>query len=186
MESFEQVCKVVLENEGYAVSGNVKFPIARRTRKAEYEEFQTHGYEVDLVGANRKRLILGEVKSYLGSGGVSRQNFRGLADESRRTSFNRYRVFNDPDLHATLTQEACGRYGYQPNEVEWRLYVGKFAKGHERDVTDYLAALATPVTVVTLEEITSALIDTATGKNIYVDDPVVMTVRALKLAGRLS
>ena len=88
MESFEQVCKVVLENEGYIVTGNVKFFVRRQTRKAAYDEFQTHGYEIDLgVGASSERLILGEVKSYLGSQGVNRQSFRGLANESRRTSF---------------------------------------------------------------------------------------------------
>ena len=49
MEAFEHVAKVFLESKGYAVSTNVKFPIRRRTKKQAYEEYQEHGYEVDLV-----------------------------------------------------------------------------------------------------------------------------------------
>jgi hypothetical protein len=45
MESFEHLCKVALEAEGYVVTGNVKFFVRRLTRKSTYEEHQTHGYE---------------------------------------------------------------------------------------------------------------------------------------------
>lgn len=185
MESFEQVCKVVLESEGYVVTGNVKFFVRRQTRKATYNEFQTHGYEIDLVGAKCERLILGEVKSYLGSQGVSRQSFRGLADESRSTSFERYKVFNDPNLRTAVAERACKRYCYQPDQVEWRLYVGKFAAGHEADVRGHLETLDPPVVVVGLQEIADALVESAT-RPTYVDDPVIMTVKALKEADRLA
>ncbi len=66
MESFEHLCKVALEAEGFAVTSNAKFPVRRRTRRVEYEEYQTHGYEIDLVGARGDGLVLAEVKSFLG------------------------------------------------------------------------------------------------------------------------
>ncbi|HLI55555.1 MAG TPA: hypothetical protein VKY26_00855, partial [Actinomycetota bacterium] len=121
MESFEQVCKVALEAEGFVVTGNVKFFVRRRTRRAAYEEFQEHGYEVDLVGARGDRLVLGEVKSYFGSRGVNRQGFRGIADVSRRTDFERYKLFNDPELRAEVMAKACKLYGYDSAQVEIRL-----------------------------------------------------------------
>jgi hypothetical protein len=43
MESFEHVCKVALEAEGFVVTTNVKFPVRRQTRRADRDEFQTYG-----------------------------------------------------------------------------------------------------------------------------------------------
>jgi hypothetical protein len=41
-----------LEAEDLVVSGGVKFAVKLPTRKAAYIEEETHGYEVDLVGAH--------------------------------------------------------------------------------------------------------------------------------------
>ena len=59
MEAF---AAVALESEGYVVSEAVKFPVTLQTKKAAYAEIQTHGYEVDLVGARRDRLVLATVQ----------------------------------------------------------------------------------------------------------------------------
>ncbi len=67
MEGFEHLVKVALEAEQFIVSANLKFPVTMRTRKKDWEEEQTHGYEVDLVGARRNLLVLASVKSYFGS-----------------------------------------------------------------------------------------------------------------------
>ena len=56
MEAFESFVAVALEAEDFVVSSGVKFRVQRRTKKAAYEEWQEHGYEVDLVGARAKRL----------------------------------------------------------------------------------------------------------------------------------
>lgn len=70
MESFEHVCKVALEQEDeaehFVVSTNVKFFVRRKTKKAAYDEYQEHGYEIDLVAARQGRLVLAEVKSFFG------------------------------------------------------------------------------------------------------------------------
>jgi len=94
VEAFEQVVKVFLEAKGYVVTSNVKFPVRRKTKKVKYDEYQTHGYEVDIVAARHDSLILGSVKSFFGSVGVNRQGFRGIADNSRRTDFRNYVIFN--------------------------------------------------------------------------------------------
>lgn len=70
VEAFESFVAIALETEGFVVSEAVKFPVKRKTGKAAYAEEQTHGYEVDLVGARRDRLVLATVKSFFGSRGV--------------------------------------------------------------------------------------------------------------------
>ena len=49
MEAFESFVAIMLEAEGLVVSEAMKFPVALPTKKAAYQEIQTHGYEVDLV-----------------------------------------------------------------------------------------------------------------------------------------
>lgn len=87
MEAFEHLVKVYLEAQGYVVTSNVKFPVKKKTKKTSYDEYQTHGYEIDIVAARNDSLLLGSVKSFFGSGGVSRQCFTGCADTSKKTEF---------------------------------------------------------------------------------------------------
>lgn len=84
VESFEQFVAVALEYEGLVVSEAVKFPVQRITEKRGYEERQTHGYEVDLIGARADRLVLATVKSFLGSRGVVSEHVMGT-DGPRRS-----------------------------------------------------------------------------------------------------
>ena len=46
MEAFEYIVKLSLEQAGYSVTSNVKFPVSRRTQGAGGKEKQTHGYEI--------------------------------------------------------------------------------------------------------------------------------------------
>ncbi len=101
-----------LESEGFAVTSNAKFPVRRKTKRTNYEEHQTHGYEIDLVGARGDQLVLAEVKSYLGSVAVNRQGFIGLADNTKRTYFDRYKLINESELRQEVIKVACNRFGY--------------------------------------------------------------------------
>jgi hypothetical protein len=186
MESFEHLCKVALEAEGFVVTSNVKFFVRRQTRKSAYAEFQEHGYEVDLVAARGDRLVLAEVKSFFGSRGVNRQSFRGLADEAKKADFSGYKLFNDAQLRVEVVSRAGELYGYPLNQIEMRLYVGKFAGGHEQSIRDHFDSFSEPlVRVVGLKEIVDSLMAVAERKT-YKDDPVIMTVKALGAAGRLD
>ena len=86
MESFEQFVAVAMEAEGLIISEAVKFPVQRQTRKLAHDEIQTHGYEVDLIGARGDRLVLATVKSFLGSRGVVAEHVMGTGGtyEARR------------------------------------------------------------------------------------------------------
>lgn len=187
MESFEQVCRVALEAEGYAVSGNVKFFVRRKTRKRGRDEYQTHGYEVDLVGAKAGSLVLAEVKSFLGSGGVSTAGFAGLGEPSGKASkAAQFKLFNERDLRTKVLAQVRKRYGYKADEIEMRLYVGRFRSGHEEAVRGHLAKFRRPpVRVVGLKEIVGQLLQQAERRS-YIDDPVLVTVKALAAADRIK
>lgn len=184
MESFEHLCKVSLEGEGFIVTGNQKFFVRRQTRRSSYDEYQTHGYEIDLVGARGDKLILAEVKSFFGSVGVSRQGFRGLADMTKRHHLERYKVINDDVLRKDIAHLAARQFGYRYDQIEWRLYVGKFARKQEAEIQKHLSMLCPPVRVIALPDIVSKIIALA-GNKTYINDPVVMTVKALSEAGKL-
>src|SRR4051812_20544022 len=93
MEAFEHFCAVALQAEDFVVSSSVKFPVRRQVKKKERVEFQTHGYEVDLVGARGDRIVLATVKSFFGSTGVQAADVIGTSTEA-----GRYRLLNDPEI----------------------------------------------------------------------------------------
>jgi len=129
MEAFEQFVKIALEAEDLVVASGVKFPVKRQVRKAERAEFQTHGYEVDLVGARADSLVLATVKSFFGSLGVTS---RTVAGESGNTGA--YRLLNEPEIRNGVVERAAERFGYDISQVHLRLYVGKWA--HTRGVDE--------------------------------------------------
>jgi hypothetical protein len=192
MEGFEHVVKVALEAEGLIVAGNLKFPVKRKTRKAASEEHQTHGYEVDLVGARRNKLVLASVKSFFGSQGVSISGFRIAGSRSFPKLERLYAFFNEPEIQQGVIQSACDRFGYTPRQIELRLYVGKFkGKNQGADTRHAIAEHLLrpgpglrPVKLIGLDEIVPRLFQLLKSKT-YTNDPVVMTLRALRHAGVL-
>ena len=79
MEAFEQFVAVFLEQQNYVVGSAVKFPFKRQTKRQDRVEFQTHGYEIDLIAARADHIILATVKSYLGSRGVVADHVLGTS-----------------------------------------------------------------------------------------------------------
>jgi hypothetical protein len=175
------------------VSGNQKFHVSIKSRKRDREETQTHGYEIDLVGARQDALVLASVKSFFGSRGVSRHGFRDLSEiadppsDRQHKAFNLYKIFNEPELRTKIIEEAARRYGYSDDQVELRLYVGRF--GNELDRRDITAHLKTvragkgSIRVVALDEIVRSLFSVLESKT-YINDPVISTLKALAEASR--
>ena len=184
MEAFEQFVALAMEDEGLVVSSALKFPVRRLTKKQNYEEWQTHGYEVDLVGANSEKLVLATVKSFFGSRGV-------VADEVMNTSGNggRYYMLNQPDIRDGVVQGACERFGYDQQQVEMRLYVGKFAGGgNEARIRDWAAGQrigGCPLQVVGANVVVERVRQVALSKQ-YRDNPVLATMKVLAATGALA
>ena len=185
MESFEHVVKVYLESSGYTVSCGVKFPVRMRTKaktKDGTKHYQKHGYEVDIVAARHGQLLLGSVKSFFGSRGVNRQGFRGIADRSRRTHFQRYMMFNRLKLRNAILHRASEIYGFPMNQIRLALFVGKFLAADKEDVEAYLSKRG--IDVIGPDVIVEQLL-TLIGNRTYVNDPVITTLRLLHSRGKL-
>ena len=128
------------------------------------------------------------MKSFFGSKGVNRQGFDGIADSSRKTEFGPYRIFNDQAVRNGIIAEAMARYGFPRNSVRIKLFVGRFSPGHRAVIEGHLHALeddGVRMAVEGLEEIMDGLIEEAQ-KRTYINDPVIMTIKALDAAGLLS
>jgi len=187
MEAFEAFVAIALENEGLVVSEAIKFPVKRPTRKAKYEEIQTHGYEVDLVGARRDKLVLATVKSFFGSSGVKAGDVTGESGNAKG-----YMLLNDPVIREGVIDEAAKQYGYRPEQIWLRLYVGKFAapvkRTHEPRIREWCASIkagAGPIEVVGIEEVVAEVRKAASRKQ-YRDNPVLVSMKVLQAAGLLD
>lgn len=189
MESFEQFVAVAMESEGLVVSEAVKFPVQRQTQKATYHEVQTHGYEVDLIGARADRLILATVKSFFGSRGVVAEHVMGTGGDKKARSL--YVLLNDPLVRSQVTAAAAERFGYPVGQVFLRLYVGRFAapvkNTHEIAIRDWAAGQIVgggPIEVFGLPDVIEAVRKAAASKT-YRDNPVLVTMKVLDAAGLL-
>lgn len=186
MEAFESFVALSMGKEGLVVSGATKFMIKRKTKKSVHSEYQTHGYEVDLVGARKDKLVLATVKSFFGSDGVRSKEVSG---ESSASGSAGYKLLNDFELRDAVIEEACKAYGYSRNQVELRLYAGKFAgKNGEQEVRDWARSQIVgsgPIRVYGVNEVVADVKELAKSKT-YIDDPALVAVKVLAFAGSLK
>lgn len=184
LEAFEQFVALAVESEGLVVSEAQKFPVQILTRKAAYAETQTHGFEVDLVGARSDRLVLATVKSFFGSRGVT---YEGVTGTGATASW--YALLNRPEVRETVTRLAAERFGYRVDQVEMRLYAGKFAGGgHEARIRDRCATQIVgsgPIRVVGATDIVAVVREVAGSKS-YRDNAVLTMMKVLDAVGGLS
>ncbi len=181
---------MALEAEGFVVSGGVKFRVKLPTRKAAYAEEQTHGYEVDLVGARADLLVLASVKSAFGSRGVVAEHVTGETSDERASRL--YRLLNDKVVRKRVVTEAAKRYRYRPDQVQLRLYVGRFsgrkAGEHEQRVRAWAAKQRVgcgPIKVVGVREVVRDVREAASDTQ-YRDSAVLVTLKALQEAGQFE
>ena len=187
MEAFEQFVALAMETEGLVVSGPHEVPVRRQTRKAAYAEFQTHGFEVDLIGARSDRLVLATVKSFFGSRGVVADHVMGIGADPRWNSS--YAMLNDPQIRDTVVTGFAERFGFPLDQVEVRLYAGRFAGGgHEERIREWCASQyvgGAPIRVVGAREVVERVREVAAVKT-YRDHPVLATMKVLDATGILS
>jgi len=177
MEAFENFVALALESEGYVVGGPYKFPLTVKTKNKNFEEFQKHGYEVDLIGANHDRLVLASVKSFFGSGGVKFKEVSGLSGK-----ISGYKMLNNPEIRLGILKAVCEKYGYKETQVEFRLYGGHFAsEGQEQQIREWAAAQsigAGPIGIYNATEVVGVVQEMAKHKT-YSDNPSLVAVKAI-------
>ncbi|MER6592544.1 hypothetical protein ABT214_11935 [Micromonospora purpureochromogenes] len=186
MEAFESMVALALEDEQLVVSEAVKFPVPRQTSSG----LQTHGYEVDLVGARSDKLILASVKSAFGSRGIVANHVVGATDDVRARKL--YALLNDPVIRDAVLLAAAERYGYSPSQVHLRFYVGRFAgptRGlDEKRIRDWCGSQTVgggPIEVYGVSDVVDRVIRIAAKKQ-YRDHAVLVTLKALSAAGLLN
>lgn len=193
MEAFESFVALTMEADSQdgrlVVSEAIKFPVTRQTAKTSYIETQTHGFEVDLVGARQDKLVLATVKSFLGSRGVVAEHVMGESQTKRFNSL--YALINDPVVRDAVIDGASGRYGYPIDQIEVRLYVGKFAGDktgeHERVIRKWAANQIVgggPIRVFGLTDIVAAARQVAASKT-YRDNPALVAIKVMEAARML-
>ena len=104
---------------------------------------------------------------------------------------NLYVMLNDPIIREGIVIAAAERYGYPLDQVELRLYVGRFAaptKGsHEAAIREWCAGQhvgSGPISVHGLTDVVDAVREAAASKT-YRDNPVLVTMKVLDAAGLL-
>jgi hypothetical protein len=177
------------EDGRLVVSEAIKFPVTRQTAKTSHVETQTHGFEVDLVGARRDKLVLATVKSFFGSRGVVAEHVMGKSETKRFNSL--YALINEPVVRDAVVEGASKRYGYPIDEIELRLYVGKFAGdktgSHGRLIREWAATQivgAGPIRVFGLPDIIATARQVASSKT-YRDNPALVAMKVMEAAGML-
>jgi hypothetical protein len=193
VEAFESFVALTMEADTedgrLVVSEAIKFPVTRQTAKTSHVETQTHGFEVDLVGARRDRLVLATVKSFFGSRGVVSEHVIGKSQTKRFNSL--YALINDPVVRCAVIDGASKRYGYPIDQIELRLYVGRFAGAktgeHERLIRKWAATQivgAGPIRVFGLKDIIVTARQVALSKT-YRDNPALVAIKVMDAAGML-
>ncbi|GAB2481062.1 hypothetical protein GCM10027063_23990 [Promicromonospora xylanilytica] len=183
MEAFEQFVALALETEGLVVSSALKFRVPKQTTSG----LQTHGYEVDLVGARVDKLVLASVKSFFGSVGVKADHVSGVGVKKEHNSS--YKLFNDTALRDAIITQAAERFGYALDQVELRLYAGKFGPGDNEARTRAWCGSqivgAGPIKVFGASEVVEVVRELARPKQ-YRDSAVLATIKVLDAAGVLT
>lgn len=99
-----------------------------------------------------------------------------------------YALLNEPDVRDTVVNAAAERFGFPPEQVEMRLYVGRFAGGtNEARVRKWAAEQAIgagPLTVIGTDEVVAVVRKVAARKQ-YRDNPVLATMKVLAATGAL-
>lgn len=191
VEAFESFVAVALEYENYVVSSGIKLPVPVRVNPTAGPTEQVHGFEVDLVGARANGLVLATVKSYFGSTGVVSAHVMGEPN-AKPAARKLYRLLNDVDVREKVVAGAADRFGYAVSQVELRFYVGKFAgptRGvHERRIRRWCSEQrvgAGEIKVIGVQQVVDAVLKAAAAKQ-YRDDPVLVAMKVLHAAGRIS
>lgn len=173
-----------MESEGLVVSGALKFNVKRKTRKAAYDEYQTHGFEVDLIGARRDRLVLATVKSLFGSRGVVADHV--LGDDSSYAKW--YALLNQRDVREAVVTSAATRFGYDLSQVELRLYAGRFStpasESRIREWANEQFVGGGPIHVFDASGVVAKVREVAASKQ-YRDSAVLATLKVLEATGAL-
>jgi hypothetical protein len=111
---------------------------------------------------------------------------RVRGESENRTWNAAYALINDEQIRSTVVAAAAKRFGFTIDQVELRLYVGKFAGGGSeaavREWCTQQAVGAGPIAVVGATDVVKTVHEVAGSKQ-YRDNAVLATLKVLDAAG---
>jgi hypothetical protein len=99
-------------------------------------------------------------------------------------------LLNDPEIRSRVLELAAERFGYKPDQIELRLYVGKFAGKpgtHDVRIREWCAkqpAGRGPIKVIGVDEVVTRVREVATRKQ-YRDNAALVALKVLDAARAL-
>jgi hypothetical protein len=126
---------------------------------------------------------------YFGSKGVNADEVAGVS--KRVSNTKRYALLNNRAIRDRVIELAAERFGYDLDQVELRLYVGKFAGKvgtHDVRVKEWCAsqhARGGPIKVVVVDEVVARVREVAS-KSQYRDNAALVALKVLQAAGALK
>ena len=140
MNSFEDIVRRYLEEEGYWVRQSVRVKNITKQDKVDIGKYSMPTPEIDLVALNMKKneMLLIEVKSYLDSYGVWVEAVTGEDVEAG----GRYRLFTNSTFRELVTKRLKDEYldrGLINNntKVNYALAAGHIHSGNEEPIAEY-------------------------------------------------
>lgn len=134
--------------------------------------------------------MLATVKSFLGSRGVVAEEVMGTSSNERAN--RRYALLNDSVVRDAVLAGASQRYDYPPEEIEFRLYVGKFAGArsslHARGIRAWCTQQIVGAGLISVhgrDAVALAARQVANSKT-YRDNPALVAIKVLEAAGMLT
>lgn len=108
MNAFEDIIKLILEEEGYWVRQSVKIRKITIDDKKRLHNNSMPTPEVDVVAlkTDKNELLLMEVKSFLDSPGVK---FEGVSGKNKKDA-KRYKIFTNESLRKIITERLKQEY----------------------------------------------------------------------------
>lgn len=99
---------------------------------------------------------------------------------------------NNKEIRSQVVTDAAARYGYKTDQVQLRLYVGRFAaptRGSReaaiREWASHQRVGVGPIEVYGLDDVVGMVRDAAEHRQ-YRNDPVLVTMKVLQAAGQLK
>lgn len=191
-EATEYLIKLYLERNGYLVSTNKTYYYPKKTILKNGKTItQETPIQLDIVAINpiTDDRIIGEVKSWFGSTGVTKNHFKDLAGNKWNLKEDRFKLINSDAVQKSAFEGVEKEFGHGKNGFKLALYIGHYGRPHEDEVKQYLSTLeinGNKIRLEPFEEIINFLInDILNPKNKknekrYENDIAIQTLKILK------
>ena len=180
-EATEELVASLLRQQGYVVATDVKISSqGQRTYGGQKKDIPV---DVVAIKPDTREIIIGEVKSWWGSTGLTPKHIVGHWPENPSKFVNSFKILNNKDgLRSKFEKLVMDQYG--DYEFKFILYAGR-ATGEEeiQEKLSQISLFGKPVELVMIRELLQNFIDTMQDANnsvsTYNNEIAIVTLQAL-------